>query len=207
MKKTYLQVLLFISVFSLAGCVGIGGEKITLSHDTLAIPAQKYTEKLVVEKPATDLREEKDRIGRTTITAFAISSGSVTTTTPANQQIVEQIIDALSSIGYQVNKNSSNVVNPLTLKVSLNEIWFKNYNWLFPLVPTWGDIKITLFLENASGKKLFEKSYEGSGNSLCLSGSCAFGSATKEAMTDVLNKVVADFSSQTVRNSITLESH
>ena len=207
MRKTYLQILLFISVFLLAGCVGIGGEKITLSHDTLAIPTQKYTEKLVVEKPATDLREEKDRIGRTTITAFAISSGSVTTTTPANEQIVEQIIDALSSIGYQVNKNSSNVVNPLTLKVSLNEIWFKNYNWLFPLVPTWGDIKITLFLENASGKKLFEKSYEGSGNSLCLSGSCAFGSATKEAMTDVLNKVVADFSSQTVRNSITLESH
>lgn len=212
MKKTYLQALLFISVFSLAGCVGIGGEKITLSHDTLAIPAQKYTDKLVVEKPATDLREEKDRIGRTTITAFAISSGSVTTTTPANQQIVEQIIDALSSIGYQVNKNNSssdstNAVKPLTLKVALNDIWFKNYNWVFPLVPTWGDIKITLSLENASGKKLFEKSYEGSGSSLCLSGNCAFGSATKEAMTDVLNKVVADFSSQTVRNSITLESH
>ncbi len=212
MRKTYLQILLFISVFLLAGCVGIGGEKITLSHDTLAIPTQKYTEKLVVEKPATDLREEKDRIGRTTITAFAISSGSVTTTTPANEQIVEQIIDALSSIGYQVNKNnnssdSTNAVKPLTLKVVLNDIWFKNYNWVFPLVPTWGDIKITLSLENASGKKLFEKSYEGGGNSLCLSGSCAFGSATKEAMTDVLNKVVADFSSQTVRNSITSESH
>ena len=165
MKKTYLQALLFISVFSLAGCVGIGGEKITLSHDTLAIPAQKYTDKLVVEKPATDLREEKDRIGRTTITAFAISSGSVTTTTPANQQIVEQIIDALSSIGYQVNKNNSssdstNAVKPLTLKVALNDIWFKNYNWVFPLVPTWGDIKITLSLENASGKKLFEIKWE-----------------------------------------------
>ncbi len=107
MRKTYLPILLFISVFLLAGCVGIGGEKITLSHDTLAIPAQKYTEKLVVEKTATDLREEKDRIGRTTFTAFAISTGSVTTTTPADGQIVEQIIDALSSIGYQVNKNTS----------------------------------------------------------------------------------------------------
>jgi len=207
MMKIYLWLLLFLSVLLLTGCVGIGGEQIALSHEALTASTQKYSEKLTVEKPATDLREEKDRIGRTTVTVFAISTGSVTTTTPVGEQIVEQIIDALSSIGYQVNKNTSssdstNAVKPLKLKVALNEIWFKNYNWLFPLVPTWGDIKITLFLENSSGKKLFEKSYEGSGNSFCLSGHCAFGSATKEAMTDVLNKVVADFSSQTVRNSI-----
>jgi len=207
MKKIYLWLLLFLSVLLLTGCVGIGGEQIALSHEALTASTQKYSEKLTVEKPATDLREEKDRIGRTTVTVFAISTGSVTTTTPVGEQIVEQIIDALSSIGYQVNKNTSssdstNAVKPLRLKVALNEIWFKNYNWLFPLVPTWGDIKITLFLENSSSKKLFEKSYEGSGNSFCLLGHCAFGSATKEAMTDVLNKVVADFSSQTVRNLI-----
>ena len=92
------------------------------------------------------------------------------------------------------------------MKVALNEIWFKNYNWLFPFVPTWGDIKITLYIENASGNKLFEKSYEGSGNSYCLSGSCAFKTATKEAMTNVLNLVISDFSSPVVDNLITAEN-
>jgi len=208
MKKIYLWILVYVSIVLLTGCVGIGGEQITLSHEALNAPMQKYTEKLTVEKPATDLREENDRIGRTTFTVFAISTGSVTTTSPAEEQIVEQIIDALSLLGYQVNKDANGydstttIVQPLTLKVALNEIWFKNYNWVFPIVPTWGDIKITLLLENSSGNKLFEKSYEGGGSSLCLSGHCAFDSATKEAMTELLNKINTDFSSQTVRDVI-----
>ncbi len=208
MKKLYLWTLVCVSIVLLTGCVGIGGEQIALSHKTLTAPTQKYTEKLTVEKTAADLREENDRIGRTTFTVFAISTGSVTTTSPVEEQIVEQIIDALSLLGYQINKNTSGfentstTVQPLTLKVALNEIWFKNYNWLFPIVPTWGDIKITLFLENSRGKKLFEKSYEGGGSSLCLSGHCAFDSATKEATTELLNKINTDFSSQTVRDVI-----
>lgn len=209
MKKIYLWLLVCVSIVLLTGCVGIGGEQITLSpHEALITPTQKFTEKLKVENPATDLREEKDRIGRTTFTVFAITTGDVTTTSPVGEQVVEQIVDALASIGYQVNKNTNSsentttMVQPLTLKVAINEFWFKNYNWVFPIVPTWGDIKITLFLENSSGKKLFEKSYEGGGNSLCLSGHCAFNSATKEAMTEVLNMIIIDFSSQAVNNLI-----
>jgi len=208
MKKRYLWLLVCLSIALLTGCVGIGGEQIALSHEALAMPAQRFTEKLTVEKPATDLREEKGRIGRATITAFAITSGNIRTTSPVEEQMVEQISDALSSLGYQVNKEAKSVGNntpttpPLTLKVALNEIWFKNYNWLFPFVPTWGDIKITLVLENSNGKKLFEKPYEGSGNSFCLSGHCAFNSATKEAMTEVLNLIISDFSSQAVHNLI-----
>jgi len=210
MKKIYLWVLVCASIALLTGCVGIGGEQISLSHEALTAPPQQFTNKLTVEKSAVDLREENDRIGRTTFTVFAISTGSVTTTSPVEEQIVDQIIDALSLLGYQINKNTSSLeststtVQPLLLKVALNEIWFKNYNWVFPIVPTWGDIKITLFLENSSGKKLFEKSYEGGGNSLCLSGHCAFDSATKEAMTELLNKINTDFSSQDVRDVIIL---
>jgi hypothetical protein len=123
--------------------------------------------------------------------------------------MVNQIVDALSSLGYQANKstnvltNTSKTLEPLILKVELNEIWFRNYNWIFPLVPTWGDIKITVFLENSKGKKIFEKAYQGGGSSLCLSGHCAFNNATKEAMTEVLNALVKDFSSQPVRDLIT----
>ena len=195
----------------MTGCVGIGGEKIALSHDVLTTSTQKYNKKLSVENPAVDLREEKDRIGRTTFTLFAITTGNVTTTNPVGEQMVDQIIDALSSLGYQSTKSTNGIVNtnnteqPLVLKIAINEIWFKNYNWLFPIVPTWGDIKITIFLENTNGKKLFEKAYQGDGSSLCLSGHCAFNSATKEAMTNILNAVISDFSSQTVRNLIVSE--
>jgi len=212
MKKMYLKLLLCASILVLTGCVGIGGETIALSHEALNTPTQKINKKLTIEKTATDLRDDKGRIGRATFTVFAITTGSVTTTSPVTEQMVEQIADALSSLGYQINKNTnipgntSTTAQPLTLKVALNEIWFKNYNWLFPFVPTWGDIKITLYLENASGNKLFEKSYEGSGNSYCLSGNCAFKNATKEAMTNVLNLVISDFSSPVVDNLIAADN-
>ncbi len=203
----YIVICLLLGLIT--GCVGIGGEQINLSHEPLNTVPQKYTEKLTIETNATDLREEKDRIGRATVTVFAITSGSITTTNPVGEQMVSQIVDALSSLGYQANKstnvstNTSKTLEPLILKVELNEIWFRNYNWIFPLVPTWGDIKITVFLENSNGKKLFEKAYQGGGSSLCLSGHCAFNNATKEAMTEVLNALVKDFSSQPVRDLIT----
>lgn len=193
----------------MSGCVGIGGEQINLSHEALSTTPQKYTEKLTIETPVIDLREEKDRIGRATVTVFAITSGSVTTTSPVGDQMVDQIIDVLSSLGYQATKSTgiktstSNLVQSLLLKVELNEIWFRNYNWIYPLAPTWGDIKITVFLENPNGKKVFEKEYHGGGSSLCLSGHCAFTNATKEAMTEILNDLSNDFSSQSLRGLIT----
>lgn len=208
MKKIYLWLLVCMSSILMTGCVGIGGEQIALSHEALTMPTQKFSEKLTVENPATDLRKEKDRIGRATFTVFAITTGSITTTNPVGEQMVDQIIDALSSLGYEANKSTNSTANTnsteqsLKLKIAINEIWFKNYNWTFPVVPTWGDIKITVSLENSSGKQIFEKSYQGEGNSFCLSGNCAFSNATKEAMTEVLNAVVSDFSSQTVRTLI-----
>jgi len=208
MKKIYFWALACASIVLLTGCVGIGGEEISLSHETLYAPTEKYTEKLIVKKNAIDLREEKSRIGQATITIFTINSGSVTTTTPVEEQIVGQIIEGLSLLGYQINKNTSafkstsETIQPLTLKVYLNKIWFKNHNYAFPVVPTWGDIKITVLLENSSGKQIFAKSYKGSGKSTCLSGECAFEEATKEAMTELLNEIIADFSSQAVRDII-----
>lgn len=204
-----LSLILPISL-TLTGCVGIGGERISLSHEPLATTSERYSEKLSIQKPADDLREEKDRIGRATITLFAITSGSITTTSPVEEQVVEKIRDALATLGYQVGsmetaQDATTEVSPLKLKVTLNKVWFRNYNWFFPLVPTSGDIKVTLLLENASGKKLFENSYEGSGSSLCLKGHCAFETATKKAMTEMLNKVIKEFSSQPVRDVITAE--
>jgi hypothetical protein len=51
MKTINTYFLLLILVVTLSGCVGIGGEKIALSHDPLAMPSQRYSEKLAIQKP------------------------------------------------------------------------------------------------------------------------------------------------------------
>ena len=236
MKSFSFYLYLVLLCIPLSGCVGMGGEEITLSHDPLALPSQRFAEKIAIQKPADDTRINKVRIGRATFTVFAITSGSITTTTPVTDQVVDQVKDALASLGYQVDfiKPQEYAVNQmkdalnslgyqvnldkpendhavtrkkpsLKLKVALNYINFKNYNWLFPIVPTWGDIKLTLTLEGLHNNKLFEKTYEGGDHSLCLSGHCAFTNATREAMTELLNKVIKDFSSSPVRELITAE--
>ena len=53
MKKICLWILVCVSIVPLTGCVGIGGEGISLSHEALAVQTQKYNERLTVEKPAT----------------------------------------------------------------------------------------------------------------------------------------------------------
>ena len=63
-----------IAVTSL-GCVGIGGETIDLTHDELEAGSARSGHARL-QTPATDLRGTK-RIGRATITVFAITSGSV----------------------------------------------------------------------------------------------------------------------------------
>lgn len=202
---------LLVSTIPLTACVGIGGETIALSHEPLAAPSQKYSEKLAIQKPAQDLREEKDRIGRATITVFAITSGSITTTSPVEEQLVQQVGEALSSLGYRVDlseagRSTGVQARPLKMTVALNDMWFRNYNWTWPIVRTWGDMKITVAMENAGGKKLFEKAYQGDGSSLCLSGHCAFENATRQAMTEVLNQITRDFSSSPVRDLIVAET-
>jgi hypothetical protein len=88
------------------------------------------------------------------------------------------------------------------LKVNIKEFYFKNYNWLWPIVPTWGSIELGLTIENPDGKVLYEKSFHGGGTSYCLTGECAFGTATKEAMTEVLNKIVEECSGEEFHHAI-----
>jgi hypothetical protein len=96
----------------------------------------------------------------------------------------------------------SSASSKFSLQVDIKEFWFSNYNWFYPIVPTSGDIQMTLTLSNSEGKKIFEKSYSGSGRSYCLSGQCGFGNATTTAMTEVLNKIIVDFSGNEIRQYI-----
>jgi hypothetical protein len=204
-QQSKMVLLSSIMLFSLTGCVGHGGSRVHLAHDTLSTPKQRSSESIAMQKLAEDRREARERIGHATMTVFAVESGSVTTNDPVGEGVVMQVKQALESIGYQVTladpthpaTNPSNI-----LKVNIKEFYFKNYNWFWPLVPTWGSIELGLTIENSRGKVLYEKSFRGGGNSYCLTGDCAFGTATKEAMTEVLNKIVEECSGEEFHQAI-----
>ena len=198
-KKSPTVVLSSVMLLSLMGCVGFGGNRIDLAHDTLLTPKQRLSESIAMQKSAEDRRPAGEPIGHATMTVWAVESGSVTTTDPVAEGVVMQVKQALESIGYQVTlvDSAHPVPNPSNiLKVNMKEFNFKNYNGFWPIVPTWGSIELGLTIENPDGKVLYEKSFQGGGNSYCLTSECAFGTATKEAMTEVLNKIVEEFSGE-----------
>jgi hypothetical protein len=188
----------------LMGCVGSGGTQVQIAHDALSTPTQSFSESIVMQKSADDGRMG-GRIGHATSSVFAIESGDVTSTAPLREEVVLQVKHALESLGYQVILVDSThpAPNPSSsLKVRINKFYFQNYNWFWPIVPTWGSIALELTFQNPEGKVLYDKSFGGSGNSYCLTGECAFGAATKEALTEVLNKIVEACSSQEFRQAL-----
>ena len=204
-RKSPAVVLSSVMFLSLMGCVGQGGNRVDLAHDILSTPKQRLSESIAMQKSAEDRRESRERIGHATMTVFAVESGSVTTTDPLTEGVALQVKQALESIGYQVTlvDSAHPVTNPSNiLKVNIKEFYFKNYNWFWPIVPTWGSIELGLTIENPAGKVLYEKSFRGGGNSYCLTGECAFGTATKEAMTDVLNKIVEECSGEEFHHAL-----
>jgi hypothetical protein len=199
--------MIFLSsaiVLCLMGCVGIGGTQVQIAHDALSTPKQSFPDSIVMQKSADD-DHVRARIGHATVTVFSIESGDVTSTTPLTEEVVTQVRQAVESLGYQVTLVDSThpVPNPSSiLKVRINKYYFQNYNWFWPIVPTWGSIALELTLQNPDGKVLYHRSFSGSGNSYCLTGDCAFGAATKEALTEVLNKIVAACSSEEFRHAL-----
>lgn len=197
----FLSSAIFLCVM---GCVGSGGTQVQIAHDALSTPKQSFSESIVMQKSADD-RRMGGRIGHATTTVFAIESGDVTSTAPLTEEVVTQVKQALESLGYQVTLVDSThpVPNPSSiLKVRINKFYFQNYNWIWPIVPTWGSIALALTIQNPDGKVLYDKSFSGSGNSYCLTGECAFETATKEALTEVLNKIVEACSSEEFRQAL-----
>jgi hypothetical protein len=208
-KKSPTVLLCSVMFLGLMGCVGIGGTQIHLAHDTLSTPNQNISESIHMQKFAEDRRETNWRIGHATLRGCVICHeteiGDLTTTDPITVEVVMQVKQALERIGYQVTlvDLAHPAPNPPSiLKVNIKEFYFKNDNLFWPLVPTWGSIELELTIENSLGKVLYEKSFSGSGNSYCLTGECAFGTAMKEAMTEVLNKIVEECSGEVFHQAI-----
>lgn len=189
-RKPVVALLCTSLIMGLVGCGP--SHQMSLAHDVLATPQQRFSDHIVMQGQADDRRENPDRIGQKTVTLFAIPAGSVETTNPVGIEIVMQVKEALESAGYQITLAEAPYSGPLPtniLKVQINEFHFKNYSWFAPLFFTWGNIALTLTLENHEGKVLFARTFQQSGNSYRpFEG--GFDVAIKEALTEILNQIV-----------------
>lgn len=121
------------------GCVGIGGETIPVLHDELAAVSGEASGPLKLAQAADDVRKRTGRIGRPTFTVFAITTGSIKTKDPVVQEVAEAIADALTHAGYTVevvDRTDPSTPTGGLVVAKIENFWFKNYNWVWPIVPT-----------------------------------------------------------------------
>jgi len=197
--KPVVALLCTSLIMGLVGCAL--SHQMSLAHDVLATPQQRFSDHIVMQRQAEDRREVPGRIGHKTATLFAIESGSVETTNPVGIEIAMQVKEALESVGYQITLAEAPYSDPLPtniLKVQINEFYFKNYSWFAPLFFTWGNITLTLTLENHEGKVVFARTFQQKGDSnRPFEG--GFDVAIKEAMTEILNQIVKVSSTEEFR--------
>jgi hypothetical protein len=197
--KPVVALLCTSLIMGLVGCAL--SHQMSLAHDVLATPQQRFSDHIVMQRQAEDRREVPGRIGHKTATLFAIESGSVETTNPVGIEIAMQVKEALESVGYQITLAEAPYSDPLPtniLKIQINEFYFKNYSWFAPLFFTWGNIALTLTLENHEGKVVFARTFQQKGDSnRPFEG--GFDVAIKEAMTEILNQIVKVSSTEEFR--------
>jgi hypothetical protein len=213
---------------ALVGCVGIGGERIPVIHDPIDLPGSRVSGTLAVPEQAEDVRADSTRIGRATITLFAITSGQIRTQEPLTIEVMRNIREALVEVGYSVSVIDPSAVatrqevrrtlevagqaeaaaaveegptDPV-LNVEIRSFYFRNYNWVWPIVPTWGDIVLGVKLTDVSGNLTFKRTLKGGGTSFCLLGHCAFKAATRRAMNEVLEDLVQAITSQEFQTAV-----
>src|SRR5512146_370684 len=177
-------------IMGLLGCGHI--YKANVTHDVLAMPPERVSEHVVLQKQADDQREDRNRIGHWNFTLFAIEIGSVEAAEPLPDDIVKQVKDALEMAGYNVTltETPNTPSQPANiLKVQINDFYFKNYTWFGPLFITWGNIALTLTIENQAGKVFFARTFKHSGNSYHPAES-GYRVAISEALTEILNDIV-----------------
>lgn len=189
-----------------AACVGLGGERIRLQHEPLARAMPREAPEIRLVVPVTDMRPDPSRIGVATITAFAIGAGDVESLEPVTDAIAFEVADALAAAGWLVRVRPETdalaVVRPEhaasapVARVTLQRLHFRNYNAFYPLVPTWGEVELAFTLSDASGEIVYARSFSGEGDSWCLTGHCAFTTATREAMTNLLAGLAAASASE-----------
>ena len=196
LTRTNFSFLLVVAILILNGC----GSTMMLRKQDLNISEVEYSEQIrtsaVVE--GQDLGR---RVGRTTFTVFAITTGSVRLPDDGNKQVMDLIRDALKEVGYKVvivdSREPSE--NPL-LTCRVETFWFKNYTWFWPQIKTWGGIQLEINLLSSDGKVVWTQDFFE--KAATWQSGDAFSYVGNFCMLRILNKMVKAFSSSEFHSAL-----
>jgi hypothetical protein len=175
-------------VGSVAGC------SVSLKHDPLNTPPQTYNDTVATARQAQGI-DGKVGWGHGTLFYIPIVPIYIVGEKDDNEQVADQIRDALRQVGYNVTTvDPSSAPGGPVLKCKVNKFWFNNYTWLFPFVPTWGDIELAVSVESPGKGPVWSHTFTGHGWSANFFN--GYTSASSEAMTKILNDMVHEFSSE-----------
>lgn len=183
-------------VWTLAVALGIAlfasACSMTMKHDALAPAPKQFTDEVRTSRRAEGI---DGKVGWSRFTLAAIPLVPVHLDGDGNEQMMDQVRDALKQVGYRpvIADDAAPGRSPL-FKCKIEKFWFNNYTWpvIFPFVPTWGDVEVTATLVSPSGLPLWSKSFKGSGFTVNpLSG---YTGAVRQSMNQILEQMVKDLS-------------
>jgi hypothetical protein len=182
-RTPFSLVILCLAAVVATGCTA------TLQHGKLDGGNSTPKGPLGVSSRAQNM---KQRIGWGTFTLFAIPVAPVTVNGEPDKELMNQIKAAAEQSGYTVKvvDNLGEAGDTPVLTCAVETFKFRNYTWLFPLVFNWGTIKLDAAVQGPNGKTLWAKSYTGKGR-----GFYSFDPTVNEALTTILNQMIADLSS------------
>jgi len=193
-RPSALAVTLGIAFFSSA-C------SMTMKHDALAPAPRQFDNEVRTSRRAEGI---DGKVGMSRFTLAAIPLVPVNLEGDGNEQMMDQVRDALKQVGYRpvvVDDGTAATPGPM-LKCKVDKFWFSNYTWpvLFPWVPTWGDVEVTTTLVSASGTPLWTKSFKGRGFTVNpLSG---YSGVARQSMNEILNQMVRELSGDEFRRAL-----
>jgi hypothetical protein len=180
--------LLVVLLLAASGC------SVSLKPQSLSQPAQMHSDQVALSRRAEGI---DGKVGWGRFSAFYIPLVPVYIEGgDGNAQIMQQIGNALQQAGYKVtvvDGSEPSLPTPL-LKCKVEKFWFNNYTWFFPIVPTWGEVRLTLNLVSSDGGKiLWSRSFSGNGSTLNFTN--GYSIAANQSMKKILDDMVGAFAS------------
>jgi hypothetical protein len=172
--------------------LGISGCSVALDHSVLESPPHTYSDPINVSSRSDGIH---GRVGWGRITVFYIPCVPIHIQGDGNEQVMEQVDAALQQAGYKTTVVETQAPGGApVLKCKVDTFWFNNYTWLFPFVPTWGNIDMTLSLVRPGDQVVWVQSFHGDGFSANFFN--GYSSAANKAMTQVLDEMVRAVASE-----------
>lgn len=183
-SKRFLLAVLIAASTVLSGC------SVKMARDEGALVAPSNG----VVTTAQKAEGVDGKVGWGRITMFYIPVVPIFVEGDANELVMDQVRRALRASGHQIAVHPEGTSQSgLVVKAKVDDFWFNNYTWFFPLVPTWGSVKVAISVVDPRGNPVWTKSFDGSG--ITLNFFNGYTSASDQAWETLSTAMIAEFSS------------